>query len=92
MVIEEAGKWARKRVGSFSERDLLVVGTALYWAEGSKKGVNRFTFVNSDPAMIRLMCEWLEKIIGVSKTDLYPRVAINSIHEPRIGTGGNFWS
>ena len=92
MVIEEAGKWARKRVGSFSERDLLVVGTALYWAEGSKKGVNRFTFVNSDPAMIRLMCEWLEKIIGVSKTDLYPSVAINSIHEPRIGTVVNFWS
>ena len=92
MVIEDASKWAKQKIGALSERDLLIAGTALYWAEGSKKGVNRFTFVNSDPAMIKLMCEWLEKVIGISKTDLYPRIAINSIHEPRIDTVLKFWS
>lgn len=91
-TIDEAAIWAKKKAGEFTERDLLIAGIALYWAEGSKKGVNRFTFVNSDPEMIRLMCEWLEKIMNIPKSDLYPRVAINSIHEPRINVVIKFWS
>lgn len=92
LAIAQAQKWAAQKMGSLSERDLFIAGVALYWAEGSKKGVNRFTFVNSDPNMVKLMCDWLEKIMKISKADLHPRIAINSIHEPRIDTVVAFWS
>lgn len=42
-------------------------GVALYWAEGNK--VSDFTITNSDPLLIRFMCDWFCKIFGVTKNE-----------------------
>ena len=47
---------------------LKVVGSALYWAEGYKAGVNMVNFSNSDPTMIALMMQFFKKVCGVNST------------------------
>ncbi len=58
---------AAKNIGMLSKRELLLVGAALYWAEGNKK--NRWTlhFSNSDPAMIKLIMKFFREVCNVAK-------------------------
>jgi transposase len=50
-------------VGDLSERDLLVVGAAIYWCEGAKskpwRRLDRLTFINTDPGLLRLFLRFL---------------------------------
>ncbi len=70
-----------KAVGKFQEystnRDFLI-GLTLYWAEGTKKDVT-WSFINSDPKMVRFMHIWMRKYLGVSKEQIRVRLFI---HEP----------
>lgn len=54
---------ARKDVGRISERELWLIGVALYWAEGTKQKphnpTQRVAFTNSDPAMLRAFLHWV---------------------------------
>lgn len=89
----DAAKWAKHRISRLSNRDRLIAGIALYWAEGSKAdSTNGFLFVNSDPSMIAFMSYWITEIIGISRTDLAPQVSINHIHREREDDVLNFWS
>jgi hypothetical protein len=84
---------AKEIIGDINNRDLLILGMGLYWAEGSKKeDGGGFIFINSDPLMIRIMCKWLFEIIGVKKTDLTINLAINISHQNREKDILNFWS
>lgn len=53
----------RRRIGSISPRELWLIGTALYWAEGTKEKRYRpgsgIKFANSDPMLIRLFLRWI---------------------------------
>ena len=57
---------AVREVGSLSRRELWLVGTALYWAEGSKQHEHTPSvgtiFSNSDIAMHWLFMRWLDAI------------------------------
>ena len=50
-------------VGKLSERELWLIGTALYWAEGSKQNTKSpssgITFGNSDYRMLLVFLRWL---------------------------------
>ncbi|QLQ39183.1 helix-turn-helix domain-containing protein [Micromonospora robiginosa] len=50
-------------VGGLSERDLLVLGAAIYWCEGGKskpwRTQDRLEFVNSDPILLALFLAFL---------------------------------
>ncbi|GAA0320684.1 hypothetical protein GCM10010302_69810 [Streptomyces polychromogenes] len=51
---------AATEIGTLSERELFLLGVALYWAEGAKaKPHPQIKFVNSDPNMIRTFLAWL---------------------------------
>jgi predicted transcriptional regulator len=89
--VEKYWEAGRKLVGEMSERDLFVIGIALYWAEGCKKG-RKFSFSNSDPKMIRLWIWWLEKCLKISHEDIVCCVGINQIHKYRIEDVEQFWS
>lgn len=56
---------ARNEIRRLSERELWLIGTALYWAEGTKqKETNpsqKVRFSNSDPLMIKVFFRWLRK-------------------------------
>lgn len=80
-------------VGELSNRDLLVVGISLYWAEGSKKETGAgFNFINSDPNMILFMNNWLKNVINIKKQDICFNLVINSSHKSREDQILKFWS
>ncbi|GHB72087.1 hypothetical protein GCM10010347_47950 [Streptomyces cirratus] len=84
---------ARAAVGSLSDRELFLVGAALYWAEGSKSKTYRrsetVTFINSDPGVIRVYIAWLN-LVGVSRERLRFRVMI---HETADAAGAElYWA
>jgi len=53
-----------------------LLGAALYWAEGSKKGACEVT--NSDPYLIAFMVKWFESIFAISPKTLKIRLNIYS--------------
>lgn len=63
-----------QEVGSLTKRDLFLIGTALYWAEGSKQTVKYVSqgviFSNSDPGMIQVFLRWLEEICNIPEKDI----------------------
>ena len=72
---------AQRLVGELNDRELLLVGVALYWAEGSKekpwrRGA-RVILINSDVSVIRVFLRWLD-LLGVPEADRCYRL---SIHE-----------
>lgn len=84
---------AREEVGGLSDREVLLVGAALYWAEGSKDKAyarrERVELINSDPDLIRLFLRWLE-LLGVGRERWRCRV---SIHETADLEGAlRYWS
>jgi hypothetical protein len=89
--VEKYMREGRLLVGDLSERDLLIAGIALYWAEGSKKG-RETKFINSDPLMIKIWLKWLEQFADVQLEDLIFRIGINQIHESRISDVIQFWT
>jgi hypothetical protein len=53
-----------ERVGSLTDRELLMAGLGLYAGDGSKRG-GEVRFANSDPRLIRLFCVWLRRFFDV---------------------------
>ncbi len=57
-------------VGQMNERELMLVGAALYWGEGTKRGgkgkSNRVIFTNSEPKMVKLYMRFLREIFGIA--------------------------
>ncbi|MGW0731571.1 hypothetical protein [Streptomyces sp. NPDC002851] len=67
---ERVRRAAHLEVGELSDRDLFLVGVALYWAEGSKSKPHarreRVIFVNSDSGVIETFVAWLD-LMGVEQ-------------------------
>lgn len=65
---------AKQMIENISDRELWLIGVALYWAEGSKQSAKDVSqgvkFTNSDPEMIKLFNFWLTKIMKVSSDDI----------------------
>jgi hypothetical protein len=83
---------AAGRVGPLTERDLLLLGAAIYWCEGSKAKPWRpqdvgISFVNSDPGLIDLFLRFLA-VLGVPRDALKYRV---SIHESADAAAAERW-
>ncbi|MEU8760782.1 hypothetical protein [Streptomyces sp. NPDC048659] len=79
-VRRETKQTAALEIGSMTERELLLAGTALYWAEGTKdKSYARrenVVFVNSDPGVILLYLAWL-RLLKIEPERLAFRVMIH---------------
>ncbi len=69
----EAG---RARIGTLSERELLVAGAALYAGEGSKTG-QAVGFANTDARMIALFCAWLRRFFEIDESRLRVRLYLH---------------
>ncbi|MDP3902263.1 MAG: helix-turn-helix domain-containing protein [bacterium] len=90
VLIDFYNKSGKKNIGDISRRELMMLGAALYWAEGSKNG--KFSFSNSDPDMILFICAWLKDAMKIKKEDFMPRIFINDTHRPRIKKVLRYWS
>lgn len=86
---------ASGEIGRISKRELFLIGTALYWAEGSKQKAHNVSqpvvFMNSDPVMIRLILGWFYAI-GVAKEKIVLSVYIHDNQKHRIAEVVSFWS
>lgn len=84
-IIETAEKDISNKI-SFESYKLF--GTALYWAEGSKKKM--FYLTNSDPQLVLFWVKWLEKIFDIkpdylkAQMNIYPQQSEKDIK--------SFWS
>lgn len=81
----EIRAFAKEKIPTLTKRDLLIIGTVLYWAEGYKRlhirdGKERMghsiSFVNSDPAMIKAFLRFLreELVVPIDATHLTMRL------------------
>jgi hypothetical protein len=90
---QETKAAAQAEVGNLSDRELFLVGVALYWAEGAKdKWYSRresFRLINSDPDVIKVMVAWL-RLLEVPCELISYRVAI---HESAgVVAAERYWS
>ncbi|MDQ1010292.1 transcriptional regulator with XRE-family HTH domain [Streptomyces sp. V4I23] len=80
-------------IGALTERELLLVGAALYWAEGTKDKPyarrERVTFVNSDPGMIQVFIAWLD-LVGIERERLRFHVMIHESAD--ITAAEQYWA
>jgi len=84
---------AKKTINKVNPRDLLIMGVGLYWAEGSKKETGSgFSFINSDCLMIKLVYEWLTRILCIKEDQLIINLVINEGHRTRELSVLKFWS
>lgn len=88
--IEKYVKDGKNNVGILSSRELLLVGAAIYWGEGSKK--SQMAIINSDASMIIFMYNWFRQAIGVRKSDFILRVFVNSLHKSRDAVIKKYWA
>ncbi len=91
---------AFKDIKKFTKRELLLVGTALYWGEGYKRLAIRdgreltshpVSFSNSDHEMIKVYILFLTRVLEVGMEDIHARLRIyphmneNTVREFWIG-------
>lgn len=69
----------KQEIDRISSRELRLIGIALYWAEGHKAHARSADFVNSDPAMIKLMMRWFREICGVKERQFRIRLQIHNV-------------
>ena len=82
---------AADTVGCLSDREMLLLGAAIYWCEGSKskpwRRDERLAFINSDPVLIAMFLRFLA-VLDVPTTALRMRV---SIHESADAGAATAW-
>jgi hypothetical protein len=81
---------AAKEIRKLSKRELLLIGVALYWAEGYKKNRWAIHFTNSDPEMIKVMIRFLKEICGVPELGM--RAAVQIHPNTTSAKAINYWS
>lgn len=87
---------SQKEIVTISNRELFLIGVALYWAEGSKEkkydpGV-RASFSNSDPQMISLFLKWLSECVRVPYHDISADLYIHESHRARVDEVIQSWA
>jgi hypothetical protein len=82
---------ATRTVGRLTSRDMLMLGVALYWGEGSKSEGSAVAITNSDPETILFARNWFERL-GVSRNMFRPYVFISDTHKSREGDILVYWS
>lgn len=87
--LNEVYKKVSKDIGTFSKREIFLLGLFLYWGEGTKSANSSTQLTNTNPAMIKFFIKWLE-LLGVSKKDL--KVKLHLYSDMDIKKSITFWS
>lgn len=85
---------AEREIGKINKRELWLIGTALYWAEGAKQKEHNISQLvqigNSDPRVIKLILKWLTECCKIPVEELQFRLAI---HETaNVNKAQKYWS
>lgn len=86
---------AEREVGNISDRELWLIGTVIYWAEGAKEKEwhpgSGASFINMDPFMIQVYLRWL-KYCGIQKSDINFMLFVHENHSNRVPEIKRYWS
>ncbi|OGH88427.1 MAG: hypothetical protein A3J93_04130 [Candidatus Magasanikbacteria bacterium RIFOXYC2_FULL_42_28] len=86
---------AAKDIDKLSNQTLLLMGAALYWAEGSKQKTHNVSakviFSNSDDKMIKFFYQWLVKICKIPLEDLHFEIYVHK-NGPVVSEQKRYWS
>jgi len=66
-----------KEIGGLTKRELMLIGVALYWAEGNRKDRWRIRFSNSDPAIIALIMRFFREVCNVKEDKFIAEINIH---------------
>jgi hypothetical protein len=81
-------------IGKISARELLILGAALYWGEGTKSertsGNRNLAFANSDPDMIATFLRFIRDIFKVREEKI--RAGIHIYPNISMETARGYWS
>jgi len=80
---------ARKDIGKLTRRDFFMLGLGLYIGEGMKS-TQITRFVNSNPAIMRLIVRWFMKVLGLRRENL--RVRIHLYPDCNEEESKRFWA
>ena len=87
---------SKKDIGDISRRELWLMGVMLYWAEGHKEKEYRpgsgVQFTNSDPQMIRLFLNWLDKNCGIKASEITFSIYIHENSKNRSELLREYWA
>lgn len=78
-----------RRIGAISDREFLIAGLFLYWAEGSKTKTFSIGLTNTNPSMLVLFIRWL-KFFNIPKFKL--KVHLHLYSDMNIKKQMMFWS
>lgn len=78
-MVREADAEAVARVTyeTFKNDPNFKLGISLYWAEGGKR-TSSFQFVNSDSSMVAFMVWWVQKYLGIQKSNIGIRLSTHA--------------
>ncbi|MBI2644784.1 helix-turn-helix domain-containing protein [Candidatus Uhrbacteria bacterium] len=87
---------AVKEIDRISDRELWLIGIALYWAEGTKEKEHTVSeqvgFSNSDPEMIKVFLIWTQKCLALTCDDIVFSLYIHENAKPRLKVVIDFWA
>lgn len=82
---DEIRAQSQKEIKKLSQQELLLVGAALYWAEGYKRPIMKngkartyhsISFSNADPVMIKVFIQFLKTNLGIPASQMRAAVRI----------------
>lgn len=91
LLVNNLMQEGKQEVGSITKRELFLLGLALYWGEGYKKGNEEVGFTNSDSKIIRLIIKWFKVCYHINPENFILRVSINELHRNRINEVMEYW-
>jgi len=77
--MNETIQGAKEEVSRLIRDPLFFLGVTLYWCEGTQK-TGSFSFINSDPVIIKIMIRWLNDICKIPKKQVKFRLYIHKIY------------
>jgi len=72
-IREKYKEKAAKEIKKISKKNLRLIGSALYWAEGSNHR-NSLRFANSDPMMIKVIMKFFREICNIPDRKIKARI------------------
>ncbi|MDO8621741.1 MAG: hypothetical protein Q7R80_00735 [bacterium] len=82
---------AMREIGRMTKRDLWLIGIALYWGEGTKRGAGHaVAFANSDPETVRCMMRFFREVCDVHEMKF--RIAVHAHEGMDVGSIERYWS
>lgn len=82
-------------VGQISKKDLWLIGSMLYWAEGTKEKKHsvsqQVSFNNSDPLMISIFLKWLKEPVGIKSEEINYEIYIHENSKNNVADVVKYW-